>query len=128
VVLYTHPASRLSLAVPGRSLNTTLSHLPDRFAALLRRIRVPEASVEEACSDLEGDYTIAKTASRSVIGTQTDFGKLLKNHADRVGSMDAFDLVHMENRMVQTPITALGIFPDYKVHEILGLEYKRVYS
>lgn len=121
VVLYTHPETRLSIAVPGRSLNTTVAALPERFANLLRRMGVDDETIAEACEPVNDEVILAKTESRSVIGTQTDFGKMLKFHADHVGTLEALDWDKMEDFMARTPITALGLFPYQKARELLDV-------
>ena len=109
LVLYTHPETRLSIAVPGRSLNTTVAALPERFANLLRRLKIDEETIERECAFVRDEVITGKTISRSVIGTQTDFGKMLKIYADHAGSMERFDLDEMEDSMAGTPITALMV-------------------
>jgi len=125
IVLYTHPQTRISVVVPGRSLNTTVHHLQDRFAELLTRLGVPERQRQEACSGLKDELVVARTNSRSVIGTQTDYSHTLRHLAGRASSMDEVDLAEMEDCMARTPIIALKLYPRDAVYDTLGIERNR---
>ncbi|HHP7238148.1 DUF6933 domain-containing protein [Longibacter sp.] len=121
LVLYTHPQTRISVVVAGRSLNTTVHHLKDRFAGLLTRLGVPDRQRQDACSSLNDEVIVARTNSRSVIGTQTDYGHTLRYLAGRASSMDEVDLAEMEDCMARTPIIALKLFPRDAVYDTLGI-------
>jgi hypothetical protein len=105
VVLYVNAATLVAVIVPGRSLRRTLDGFRARAVALLRRIGMPDAWIEEHARELE-HAAVARTASRPMLGFMNDMARFIHFQAEEVTSFAELDLVRLEDFIADTPYNA----------------------
>ena len=109
--------SRLPVLMPVRDRKHLARRFPAALAPVLRLLSVPEDAVErEIEASREG--VIARTNSRSLLGTLTDFSFLLSHYLRGTGEVD---LVEAALWLSRTPVGPLGHQRPYDVaRRLLG--------
>jgi len=96
--------SRLPAVMPGRDGKHLARNFPDALARVLASLGI-DASAAEREVEATGEALIAKTESRSLLGTLTDFSfPLIWQLQDE----PAADLVEAAIKLSRTPVRALG--------------------
>jgi hypothetical protein len=112
VALFVSERIRLPVLVPTAPAATVIRRMPDTLSAVLTGIGVDESSISEEI-DAMRCHQVAKTASRSVLGTMNDFTFLAAHHRDVPG----LDLVALSVELAHTPCGPL-----YSSHVFPGRE------
>ena len=118
-VLLVNEASLLPVLLPLAPARTLLGRIPTAVAEALAALGVPTdiAASEVAATD---EVRVAPTASRSLVGVMTEFGKL----ADWRRGQDTPDLLELSLRLAETPLGPLygrNVSPDRELAALLGL-------
>lgn len=96
--------SRLPVLMPVRDRKHLARRFPDALAPVLRLLGVPEDAVAREV-EASREVVIARTNSRSLLGTLTDFSFLLSHYLR--GKAEA-DLVEAALWLSRTPVGPLG--------------------
>jgi len=126
VLLLASANSLLPILTPARDVRGLPDRLSELVAARLRRLGVDKRLIEAETSAM-GEVVVAKTASRSVLGTMTDFAKLFPFYLDlRPGEPSPLEAV--EARLADTPCRVTGrvgdsFYPGRKAQELLGRKW-----
>jgi len=115
-VLLISEHSRLPVLMAGRDLKHLADNFPDALAPVLQGLGIPSAAVQREV-EATRDAVIAKTNSRSLLGTLTDFSFMLQWW---VQGLEDIDLVEEALRLSKTPVRLLGPgFPDKVTRQLL---------
>ncbi|HZL64518.1 MAG TPA: hypothetical protein VFD50_06210 [Thermoleophilia bacterium] len=114
--------SRLPVLMPGRDVKHLTAHFPEALARVLEGLGVPAPVISREIAEA-GEIIVAKTASRSVLGTPNDFSYQLKW---QLWDDPAPDLTIEAVRLSHTPVGPLGPgWPDEVTPRLLGCEAPR---
>ena len=100
---------------------TFAERIPTQVAAVLTRLGLPPATVEEETAAM-GDASWAKTSNRSVVGVMNEF-VFLADHSRWYHGGTAPDLIELSVQMSETPCSPLyktHISPDRAVRAAFG--------
>jgi hypothetical protein len=116
LVLAVSERSLLSLLMPARDLERLPGHLTRTLIEKLQRMGVPETTIKQEISKMD-PVIYARTASRSVLGSMTEFTSMLKytswDHPDQ-------SLVDIMDWLGDTLCSPLGYqYPSEKARELL---------
>jgi hypothetical protein len=117
-VLLISEHSRLPVLMAGRDLKHLADNFPDALAPVLQGLGIPSAAVQREVGATR-DAVIAKTNSRSHLGTLNDFANLLGWQLQ--GQADP-DLVQAAVELAHTPMAAStrqAFFPDQLTRQLL---------
>ena len=117
-VLLISERPRLPVLMPGRDLKHLAENFPDALAAALWGLGVSAAVIQRELEATRG-AVIAKTNSRSHLGTLNDFANLLGWQLQ--GQADP-DLVRAAVELAHTPMAAAtrhAYFPDQLTRQLL---------
>lgn len=124
LVLYVNSVTFLTVAVPGRTLGTTLPIFRQRLPKLLLRLGAPGKWIAEEFRHLD-KVAIAKTNSRVVLGVMNDIAFHARWLAEDAGSWERFDLDDYERKMAGMPMSPLKYhFPNNALENLLGLPHR----
>lgn len=118
VALFVNERTRLPVLVPLAPAASVVSRFVDDAARVLAGLGLDPRFVDAEATEMS-EHCLAKTASRSVIGTMNDFAFLAKVHRDE-GEAD--DLIGLSLRLAQTPCGPLEVstgFPDLEVRAMV---------
>ena len=120
VVMYTNAATLLTVLAPGRELRTTLPAFQRRLPALMARLGLSAACVDQHRRAAAEVWT-GPTASRHLLGSMNDFGRAIWFHGMAVRTFDRFDLDVMELRLAETPMRVDGeyVFVEERIAKVL---------
>jgi len=122
-VLLVSERSRLPVLMPGRDVKHLASHFPAALSRVLAGLGVPAEVIARERAEA-GEIVIAKTASRSVLGTLNDFSHMLRW---QLWDDPAPDLTIEAVRLSDTPVGPLGpSWPDEFTFRLLGCEAPRL--
>ena len=117
VALFVNEATLLPVVVALAPAKTLAQRFPAQLATVLAALDTPQAFIAAEVEAMnEAVYT--KTASRSVVGTMTEFTFMANHHRDRYGPAD---LVELSTWLAGTPCSPLHttyISPDRALHAI----------
>ena len=118
-VLLVSERSRLPVLMPGRDVRHLAAHFPAALVRVLEGLGAPEEVIARELAEA-GEIVIAKTASRSLLGTLNDFSHMLKwqlhDNPDPDLTIEAVCLS-------DTPVGPLGPgWPDKVTFRLLGCE------
>jgi hypothetical protein len=111
--------SRLPVLMAGRDLKHLADHLPDALAAVLWGLGISAVAIQRELAPMH-PTVIAKTNSRSYLGTLNDFANLLRWRLH--GQQDP-DLVQAALELSHTPVAAStrqAFTPDKLTRELLA--------
>jgi hypothetical protein len=99
VALFVNERTRLPVFVPLAPAKSVIERFPVEFGKIARRIG---AATEALDAELEAmkEWVLAKTASRSVLGTMNEFGHMADNHR---WLHDQPDLIELAVWLAHTP-------------------------
>lgn len=103
VVLLVNERSLLPALVPASPASTLLERLPAAVAVVLRGLGVPPTVVEAELREMQ-EVVVAKTTSRRVLGTMTDFAFLLEGY-----ELSQTPLVEAALKLAKAPCSPLGM-------------------
>jgi hypothetical protein len=116
-------ATLLTILLPAAKLYSLIPALPQRASRLLHRLGVPERLIEEETAQML-EAQIAKTASRSVLGSMNDLTVQVQYMAEIDEYDDIINLDDVEFRLSQIPYKSLGYkFPSEALEELLERRY-----
>jgi hypothetical protein len=107
LVVFVHSGTLLSVAAPGRVLRTTVPVFQQRLPLLLARLDLPRPWVDAQAAALSS-VQLARTASRSVLGSMNDIVGHIHAEAEDVLSPDHLNLDRLEDRLAGVIFGALG--------------------
>jgi len=109
--------------MPGRDVKHLAARFPHALARVLEGLSVPAAVISRELAEA-GEIVIARTASRSVLGTLNDFSQMLKW---QLHDNPDPDLTVEAVRLSETPVGPLGQgWPDEVTFRLLGCEAPRL--
>lgn len=107
VYIFVNSTTLLTILLPARKIYSLIPALPQRVSRLLHRLGVPERLVEEETTQML-EAQIAKTASRSVLGSMNDLTVQVQYTAEIDEYDDIINLDEVELRLSQIPYKSLG--------------------
>ena len=102
--LFVSEHCRLPVVLPARDLKNAREHLITALGIMLRALGVSQSLIYEELEEM-ADASVARTVSRSLLGTLTDFGYALKW---KVASIPEIDLVDLALYLSETPVGPMG--------------------
>ena len=122
-VLLVSERSRLPVLLPARDVKHLAAHFPAALSRVLAGLEVPEDIIARELAEA-GEIVIARTASRSLLGTLNDFSHMLRwqlrDEPDPNLTMEAV-------RLSDTPVRPLGPgWPEEFTFRLLGCEAPRL--
>ncbi len=120
VALFVNESTLLPVLVPLAPASTVGARFPAWLAAVLGALGVPEEFVRSEVASMSS-FGFSKTASRSVVGTMTEFAFMLEHARNRGRSTE--DLVGLSTWLAHTPCGALRKgqgFPDLALAEAVA--------
>lgn len=125
LVLYTNPATLVSVVVPGRTLHTTLPVFRQRLPALLQRFGLSDEWIGTSLTGLD-ETVVARTINRRVLGTMNEFAFHIQFAADDHRTFESMDLDALESELADTPLRMLEYrHPVSAVRQLAGIEQPR---
>jgi hypothetical protein len=118
VALFVNEQTRLPVLVPLAPVASIVSRFVDDVARVFAALGLDPRFVDTEVTEMS-EHLLAKTASRSVIGTMNDFTFLASVHRDQ-GHAD--DLMALSLQLAQTPCGPLSAstgFPDLEVRAMV---------
>ena len=116
LVLLISEHSRLPVVMPARDVKHLAINFPDALAAVLWGLGI-SAAVIQGELEAAGEAVIAKTNSRSHLGTLSDFSYLLRGH---MGNAPGLELVDLALWLSNAPVRPLGMSsPDRVTKDLL---------
>lgn len=91
VAVFVNERSLLPVLLPLASASTVLARFPLVFEQVAVRLGVPDTALRGELTAMN-DQTLAKTESRSVLGTMNEFGHLADNYRWMRNDVDLIDL------------------------------------
>ena len=119
VALFVNEATRLPVFVPLAPGVTVVERLVGQAALVFGVLGLDPRFVDVEVAEMS-ERRVAKTASRSVVGSMNDFAFLAEVHRD---DGDARDLVELSARLAHTPVGPLRVstgFPDLEVRGLVA--------
>lgn len=108
---------RLPVVLPARGLKKITTHLPDAVGDVLKGIGIAHGAIAGELEQME-DAVVAKTASRSLLGTLNEFGVALQWKAD---SDPQIDLTELALYLSETPVAPMDYdSPDRAVRRLIA--------
>lgn len=104
VALFLNGSTFLPVLVPLAPASSVTARFPEQLARVLDALGVPGAFVRSEVEAMTS-FGFAKTASRSLVGTMTEFAFMLDHARDRGRSTE--DLVGLSTWLAHTPCGAL---------------------
>lgn len=122
LLLLVSSSSLLALLTPARSVRTLPDRLADLVAARLHRLGAPPEAIEREVAAMERTV-VQPTASRSVVGTMVELGRLVPVYLPE-GRWGEPELTYAESRLADTPCRLPGagsryIFPGELARQLL---------
>jgi hypothetical protein len=114
VALFVNEPTRLPLFVAFAPATTVIDRMRRAAADVFTALGLAEGFIAQELAEMS-DYQLAKTASRSVLGTMNDFGYLADAHR---APGTALDLLALSLQLAQTPCGPLyrsHISPDREI-------------
>jgi len=115
--------SRLPILMPARNVKHLAARFPAALSRVLKGLGVPAAVISQELAEA-GEIVVAKTASRSLLGTLNDVSHMLKW---QLHDNPEPDLTIEAVRLSDTPVGPLGPgWPDELTFRLLGCEAPRL--
>ena len=114
VALFVNEPTRLPLFVPLAPAATVITRMTQTAGRVFTALGLPEEFVSHEVTEMH-DHQLAKTASRSVLGTMNDFTHLADAHR---APNKTTDLIHLSLRLAETPCGPLyrsHVSPDREI-------------
>jgi hypothetical protein len=103
VVLFLNERTRLPVLVPLAPALSVVDRFPTEFARVASRLGLTVAAVTAEVEAMT-DWVLAKTSSRSLLGTMNEFAHLADNYRWR---HDTIDLVDLSLWLAEVPVRPL---------------------
>jgi hypothetical protein len=118
VALFVNEATLIPVLMPLAPAATVVKRFPDELRTVLQALEVDRRFTEPELQQMD-DYRLAKTNSRSVLGSMNDFASM----AERGRHINPeVDLLTLSVRLAGTPCTPLrdrGVFPDIALRALV---------
>ena len=114
-VLLISEKSRLAVLMPGRDVSALPRNFPGALEVQLERLGVPQDAIDREVAAC-GDYVVAATASKSLLGTLNDYAYMAQH---RLRDQPHVDLEDESFSLSHTPLSPLGF--QYAADVALGL-------
>lgn len=115
VALFVNSTTLLPVIVPLAPATSVIVRFPAAFAEVATCIGVEPSAIDDEMAEM-ATWTLAKTASRSVLGVMSEFAYLADNYRER---HDPVDLVELSLWLAQVPCSPL-----YPSHGVPDLELR----
>jgi hypothetical protein len=128
VFIFVHSTTLLMVALPAEEIRSFMPAFPERVYHLLRRLGISMKVVKEETRQMR-EAQIAKTASRSVLGSMNDIAFHVQYWAefDEYGRL--INLDEMEMKLSGMPHKPLGYrMPEEAVKDLLHQHYRDAFS
>jgi hypothetical protein len=119
VALFVNERTRLPVFVPLAPAKSVINRLPVEFEKVARDLGVDGGSLDAEVAGMR-EWALAKTASRSVLGSMNEFVLLADSYR---WSHDEIELTDMSVWLAHAPClvaSAEGLWPDREVRTLLG--------
>lgn len=119
VAIFVSERALLPVIVPLAPASSVIGRFPVAFSEVATRIGVASAVLDDEVAEM-ATWTLAKTASRSVLGVMNEFAHLADNYRER---HDPVDLVELSLWLAQVPCSPLHSshgFPDLELKALLA--------
>jgi hypothetical protein len=103
VAVFVNERSRVPVLLPLAPASSVLARFPSVFAEVAGALRLPDSAIRVELRSMN-EQKLAKTASRSVLGTMNEFGHLADNYR---WMHDYIDLVDLAVWLSQVPCRPL---------------------
>lgn len=121
-VLLISEHSRLAVVMPGREVAKLPQRFPEAMGMQLALLEVPKEAYEREMAEC-AEVVIAKTASRSLLGTLNDYAYMLHH---RLSTRSDDDLDAAAFSLSHTPLAPLGYkYASEVALSLFGIESKR---
>jgi uncharacterized protein DUF6933 len=117
VVLFVSERSLLPVLLPLAPAATVIERFPAAFAEVVKAIGVDDVALNEELAEME-EVVLAKTASRSILGTMNEFSYLADNYRWRHDEIELLD-VSLWLARVPSQLRSGGFTPEDKSRELL---------
>ena len=121
LLLFVSENSRLAVVTPAREIKSLPNHLIHHLSALLERLDAPPQWIEAEVREMT-DARIAKTHSKSVLGTMNDYDFQIEVMIQRSGIVDPLEMA------INLSVCPIGPLQYQNPHEVSFELLKRRYS
>lgn len=119
VALFVSEPTLLPVLMPLAPAATLLDRFPDQLAAVLRAHGVEESIITGEFTASQ-DYRVTTTASRSVLGSMSDFAFLAEHTRHNDPEVDLLDLSMRLSRTPCSPLYRRHVSPDRELQALLS--------
>jgi hypothetical protein len=119
VAVFVNERTLLPVLVPLAPAATAVARLPGSFAEMARHIGVNATALAAELS-MMSEFVLAKTASRSVLGTMNEFSHLADNYRWLHDVIELIDLSLWLAQVVCGPLRGGEGSPDRELRAVLG--------
>jgi len=117
--LFVNERSLVPVLLPLAPAATVLDRFPAAFAHVAAAIGVDRAVLDAELATMQ-THTLAKTASRQILGVMNDFAHLAEHHRLQHHEVDLVDLSLRLARVPCSPLYKSHISPDRALQALLG--------
>jgi hypothetical protein len=100
VAMFVNASTLLTVLIPGRGAQRLLPVFRERTLALLQKIGLPKGCIEKEAREM-ADLQLARTKSRSVLGSMNDMALSIQLLAERQASAEEVDWDAAEMRFAE---------------------------
>ncbi len=119
VALFVNAKTLLPVIVPLAPASSVIARFPTAFAEVAMRLGVGADVVHDEVAEM-ATWTLAKTASRSVLGVMNEFAHLADSYRERQDFIDLVELSLWLAHVPCTPLRASHGFPDLEFKALLA--------
>jgi hypothetical protein len=117
--LFVNERSLVPVLLPLAPAATVLDRFPAAFARVAAAIGVDRAALAAELATMQ-THTLAKTASRQILGVMNDFAQLAEHHRQQPDDVDLVDLSRWLASMPFSPLYKSHVSPDRALQALLG--------
>ena len=117
--LFVNERSLLPVLLPLATAATVLDRFPAVFARVAAAIGVNRVVLDAELATMQ-THTLAKTASRRVLGVMNDFAQLAEHHRPQHDDVDLVDLSLWLAAVPCSPLYKSHVSPDRALQALLG--------
>lgn len=118
--LFVNEQSLVPVLLPLAPAATVLDRFPAAFARVAAAIGVDRATLDAELATMQ-THTLAKTASRQILGVMNDFAHLAEHHRRQHDDVDLLDLSLWLASVPCSPLYKNHVSPDRALQVLLGL-------
>lgn len=117
VALFVNAKTMLPVIVPLAPASSVITRFPAAFAGVATRLGIAAAVIDDEVAEM-ATWTLAKTASRSVLGVMNEIAHLADSYRER---QDVIDLVELSLWLAHVPCTPLRAGHGFRDLELVAL-------